>query len=75
MALLNAARDEECRVTDCPKTHDRPTRGRAPELVAQIKFTEWTADGQAAGIRFIGLRDGQKAEGTCNAKTSLGTRF
>jgi ATP-dependent DNA ligase len=33
-----------------------------PKLVAQIGFTEWTADGKLRHPRFLGLRDDKSAE-------------
>ena len=39
-----------------PKTNERPHWVR-PELVAQIKFTEWTADGRLRHPVYLGLRD------------------
>ena len=33
-----------------------------PELVAQIRFVEWTAEGRLRHAAFLGLRDG-KARG------------
>ena len=44
---------------------DRPRRGVRwvkPELVAQIAFTEWTADGKLRHPRFLGLRADKKPE-------------
>src|SRR4051812_37514728 len=43
-----------------PKTNERPHWAR-PELVAQIKFTEWTADGKLRHPVYLGLRDDKKA--------------
>ena len=42
--------------TTKPKTNQRPHWVR-PELVAQIKFTEWTADGKLRHPVYLGLRD------------------
>src|SRR5581483_8892991 len=42
-----------------PKTNERPHWIR-PELVAQIKFTEWTADGKLRHPVYLGLRDDKK---------------
>jgi bifunctional non-homologous end joining protein LigD len=42
-----------------PKTNERPHWVR-PELVAQIKFTEWTADGKLRHPVYLGLRDDKK---------------
>ncbi len=33
-----------------------------PKLVAQIGFTEWTADGKLGHPRFLGLRDDKRPE-------------
>jgi len=43
-----------------PKTNERAHWVR-PELVAQIKFTEWTADGKLRHPVYLGLRDDKKA--------------
>ena len=32
-----------------------------PDLVAQIKFTEWTPDGYLRHSKFVGLREGKAA--------------
>jgi len=42
-----------------PKTNERPHWAK-PELVAQIKFTEWTADGKLRHPVYLGLRDDKK---------------
>jgi bifunctional non-homologous end joining protein LigD len=44
-----------------PKTNERPHWVK-PELVAQIKFTEWTADGKLRHPVYLGLRDDKKPE-------------
>jgi bifunctional non-homologous end joining protein LigD len=44
-----------------PKTNERPHWVR-PALVAQIKFTEWTADGKLRHPVYLGLRDDKRAE-------------
>jgi bifunctional non-homologous end joining protein LigD len=43
-----------------PKTNEHPHWVR-PELIAQIKFTEWTADGKLRHPVYLGLRDDKKA--------------
>ena len=43
-----------------PKTNERAHWVR-PELVAQIKFTEWTADGKLRHPVYLGLRDDKRA--------------
>jgi bifunctional non-homologous end joining protein LigD len=53
--------------TRCPfrerprKTNERP-HWVQPKLVAQIKFTEWTADGKLRHPVYLGLRDDKKPE-------------
>jgi bifunctional non-homologous end joining protein LigD len=42
-----------------PKTNERP-HWVQPELVAQIKFTEWTTDGKLRHPVYLGLRDDKK---------------
>jgi bifunctional non-homologous end joining protein LigD len=44
-----------------PKTNERPHWVK-PKLVAQIKFTEWTADGKLRHPVYLGLRDDKKPE-------------
>ncbi len=44
-----------------PKTNERPHWVR-PELVAQIRFTEWTADARLRHPVYLGLRDDKKPE-------------
>jgi bifunctional non-homologous end joining protein LigD len=39
-----------------PPTNERPHWAR-PELVAQVRFTEWTADGKLRHPVYLGLRD------------------
>ena len=43
------------------KTNE-PAHWVRPELVAQIKFTEWTADGKLRHPVYLGLRDDKKPE-------------
>lgn len=44
-----------------PRTNAPPHWVR-PKLVAEVKFTEWTADGKLRHPTYIGLRDDMKAE-------------
>ena len=56
-----AARDAGvARSRSSPKTNETPHWVR-PELVAQIKFTEWTDDGKLRHPVYLGLRDDKKA--------------
>ncbi len=43
-----------------PKTNE-PAHWVKPQLVAQVKFTEWTADGKLRHPVYLGLRDDKKA--------------
>jgi bifunctional non-homologous end joining protein LigD len=44
-----------------PRPNERPHWAR-PELVAQVRFTEWTADGKLRHPIYLGLRDDVKPE-------------
>ncbi len=59
MALLKARETPECPFRERPKANERPHWVR-PELVAQIRFTEWTADGKLRHPVYLGLRDDKR---------------
>jgi bifunctional non-homologous end joining protein LigD len=59
MKLLKPLETKTCAFTTKPKTNQRPHWTR-PELVAQIKFTEWTTDGKLRHPVYLGLRDDKK---------------
>jgi bifunctional non-homologous end joining protein LigD len=59
MKLLKPRETTECPFRERPKTNERAHWVR-PELVAQIKFTEWTADGKLRHPVYLGLRDDKK---------------
>ena len=59
MALLKPLEIDRCPFTNKPKTNERPHWVR-PQLVAQIKFTEWTADAKLRHPVYLGLRDDKK---------------
>jgi bifunctional non-homologous end joining protein LigD len=59
MKLLKPLETKECPFANKLKTNERPHWVR-PELVAQIKFTEWTADGKLRHPVYLGLRDDKK---------------
>ncbi len=61
MKLLKPLETQTCPFETKPKTNERPHWVR-PELVAQIKFTEWTADGKLRHPVYLGLRDDKKAD-------------
>jgi len=57
--LLKPLETAACPFTPKPKTNERPHWAK-PELVAQIKFTEWTADGKLRHPVYLGLRDDKR---------------
>src|SRR5262245_61511036 len=59
MTLLTRLETQECPFSPRPKTNERPHWVR-PELVAQVKFTEWTADGKLRHPVYLGLRDDKR---------------
>jgi bifunctional non-homologous end joining protein LigD len=59
MKLLQRLDTTECPFVNRPKTNERPHWTR-PELVAQIKFTEWTADNKLRHPVYLGLRDDKR---------------
>ena len=77
MKLLKPLETPECPFRERPKTNERPHWIR-PELVAQIKFTEWTADGKLRHPVYLGLRDDKRPsevvrEGSKGSKGSIGS--
>jgi bifunctional non-homologous end joining protein LigD len=60
MTRLEPLETRECPFAVRPKTNERPHWVR-PELVAQIKFTEWTADDKLRHPVYLGLRDDKAA--------------
>src|SRR5262249_54559502 len=59
MTLLKPLEIKECPFRSFPKTNERPHWVR-PELVAQVRFTEWTADNKLRHPVYLGLRDDKK---------------
>jgi bifunctional non-homologous end joining protein LigD len=55
-ALLEARATDVCHFETRPRTNERPHWVR-PELVAEIAFTEWTADGKLRHPVYLGLRE------------------
>ncbi len=60
MALLRPLETSICPFARQPKTNERP-HWVTPTLVAQIKFTEWTADAKLRHPVYLGLRDDKAA--------------
>lgn len=61
MTLLKPLETRECPFAVRPKTNEKPHWVR-PELVAQIKFSEWTADAVLRHPVYLGVRDDRKPE-------------
>ena len=60
MKLLKPLETKTCPFKTNPRTNEHPHWVR-PELVAQIKFTEWTADAKLRHPVYLGLRDDKRA--------------
>ncbi len=56
MKLLRPLETDECPFTPEPRTNERP-HWVEPRLVAQVRFTEWTADAKLRHPVYLGLRD------------------
>ena len=61
MKLLKPLEITESPFGERPPANERP-HWVQPKLVAQIKFTEWTADGKLRHPVYLGLRDDKKPE-------------
>ena len=61
MTILTRIETPRCPFAVRPKTNEPPHWTR-PELVAQVKFTEWTGDGKLRHPVYLGLRDDKKPE-------------
>jgi len=59
MKLLKPLETGDCPFVETPKGNERVHWVR-PALVAQVKFTEWTADGVLRHPVYLGLRDDKK---------------
>ncbi len=61
MKQLKPLETDECPFGNPPKANER-AHWVAPRLVAQVKFTEWTADGNLRHPVYLGLRDDKKPQ-------------
>ena len=57
--LLQPLKTDSCPFIAKPKTNE-PVQWVKPKLVAEVKFSEWTADGRMRHPVFIGLREDKK---------------
>lgn len=53
---LQAIQTRTCPFDPVPRTNEKPHWVK-PQLVAEVKFTEWTADGKLRHPTYLGLRD------------------
>jgi bifunctional non-homologous end joining protein LigD len=58
---LQALKTRACPFATVPRTNERPHWVK-PTLVAEVKFTEWTADNKLRHPTYLGLREDMKAE-------------
>jgi bifunctional non-homologous end joining protein LigD len=66
-ALLEQREIASSPFVETPKANERPHWVK-PELVAQVKFTEWTTDGKLRHPVYLGLRDDKKAKDVTREK-------
>lgn len=59
--VMQPLKTKDCPFIDKPKTNE-PVQWVKPKLVAQVKFSEWTADGRMRHPVFLGLRQDKKPE-------------
>jgi bifunctional non-homologous end joining protein LigD len=59
--LMQPLKTKETPFVDAPKTNE-PVQWLKPKLVAEVKFSEWTADRRLRHPVFIGLREDKKPE-------------
>jgi len=72
MKLLVPLETKECPFRQRPVTNEKPHWVK-PELIAQVKFTEWTADNKLRHPVYLGLRDDKKpTDVTREKETRLG---
>jgi bifunctional non-homologous end joining protein LigD len=60
MKLLRSLETKTCPFRERPPSNEKPAWVE-PRLVAQVKFTEWTADGRLRHPVYLGLRDDKRA--------------
>lgn len=69
--LMQPLKTNESAFVDPPKTNE-PVQWVKPKLVAQIKFSEWTADRRLRHPIFLGLREDKKPQ-ECTFETKTAT--
>ena len=61
MAALKPLETAECPFAEAPPSNERP-HWVHPTLVAQVKFSEWTADGNLRHPVYLGMRNDKRPE-------------
>ncbi len=69
--LMQPLRTRQSPFVDTPKTNE-PVQWLKPKLVAEVKFSEWTADGHLRHPVFIGLREDKRPD-QCRFEPQRGT--
>ena len=69
--LMQPLRTKQSPFVDTPKTNE-PVQWLKPKLVAEVKFSEWTADGHLRHPVFVGLR-GDKRPDQCRFEPQRAT--
>jgi bifunctional non-homologous end joining protein LigD len=59
--LMQPLRTRQSAFVDPPKTNE-PVQWLKPKLVAEVKFSEWTADGHLRHPVFVGLREDKRPD-------------
>ena len=59
--ILQPLKTKQSPFVDAPKTNE-PVQWLKPKLVAEVKFSEWTAEARLRHPVFVGLREDKKAE-------------
>ena len=69
MRIFKPLETGDCPFRETPPGNERP-HWLTPTLVAQVKFAEWTADGNLRHPVYLGLRDDRKASEIVREKTT-----
>jgi bifunctional non-homologous end joining protein LigD len=70
--LMQPLKTKDSPFIDAPKTNE-PVQWVKPKLVAQVKFSEWTADRRMRHPIFLGLREDKKPQ-DCTFETQADTK-
>jgi bifunctional non-homologous end joining protein LigD len=68
---MQPLKTKRCPFVEVPQTNE-PVQWVKPKLVAQVKFSEWTADRRLRHPIFLGLREDKRPE-DCKFDVTLNT--